>query len=68
MEVGAVVRLIPPYMQGARGEETSRAAVVEVGLGGSSRQFHQGANPGKSPMELRIVILMVLKLHLLIFM
>ena len=33
MEVGAVVRLIPPYMQGARGEETSRAAAVEVGLG-----------------------------------
>ena len=33
MEVGAVVRLIPPYMQGARGEETSRAAAVEVELG-----------------------------------
>ena len=33
MEVGAVVRLIPPSCQGARGEETPRPAAVEVGLG-----------------------------------
>ena len=40
--------------------------LVEVVLEDSTRQFLLGANQERLPMEPRILLLMVLKLHLLI--